>query len=65
MINIAIVFTQGKPMAIFIIRSNAKFKEEKAIGNRLFNSPIFAIRRLLNNTETPEVYDTSNLFPLP
>ena len=46
-------------------RSSAKYLEEKAVGNRLYNSPIFAMRRLLNNTETPEIIDMSGLFNLP
>ena len=46
-------------------RSKAIYLEEKAVGNRLFKSPIFAMRRVLNRTETSEVYDMSGLFNAP
>ena len=46
-------------------RSVAKFKEEKAIGNRLYNSPVFAMRRFLNRTETPDIPDLTGLFNNP
>ena len=46
-------------------RSNTQYKEETAVGNRLYNSPIFAMRRLLNNSDFPEIVDMSGLFNEP
>ena len=40
-------------------------KEEKAIGNRLYNSPVFAMRRFLNQTESPDIPDLTGLFNNP
>ena len=44
------------------MRSTATYLEEKSVGNRLYNSPIFAMRRFLNKTESPEIVDMSGLF---
>ena len=33
-------------------RSSSRYSEEYAAGSRLYNSPLFAMRRSLNNTET-------------
>ena len=43
-------------------RSTAKYMEESAVGNRLYKSPIFTLRRHLNNTESPEIVNLSQLF---
>ena len=43
-------------------RSTAKYKEEKAVGNRLYTNPIYAMRRYLNNSETSEIVDLTGLF---
>lgn len=48
-----------------VTRSTAQYREDKAIGNRLFNSPIYAMRRCLNNTEIPEIVDLTGLFNCP
>ena len=44
------------------MRSTATYLEEKSVGNRLYNSPTFAMRRFLNRTESPEIVDMSGLF---
>ena len=46
-------------------RSTATLREEKAVGNRLYNSPIFAMQHFLNDTETPDIPDLSGLFNNP
>ena len=46
-------------------RNTALYKEETAIGNRLYNSPIFAMRRLLNDSTTRDHIDLSGLFNSP
>ena len=43
-------------------RANNPFLEEKACGNRLYNSPIFAMRRKLNDRQQDNVVDLSVLF---
>ena len=46
-------------------RNTKIYKEEIANGNRLYNSPIFAMRRLLNDTKTIDQIDLSGLFNTP
>ena len=48
-------------------RSTAVYKEEKAVGNRLFNSPIFAMRRILNNSSSnySDQVDLTGIFNVP
>ena len=49
-------------------RANRKttiYKEEIAKGTRLYNSPIFTMRRILNNSQIPETIDLSGLFNTP
>ena len=46
-------------------RHSNLYKEEKAVGNRLFNSPIFAMRRLLNGNKVQEEVDLTGLFNAP
>ena len=49
-----------------ITRKTLVYKEEKATGNRLYNSPIFAMRRLLNNSQSPlDNVDLTGLFNMP
>ena len=48
-----------------ITRSTSIYLEETAVGNRLYNSPIFSMRRLLNNTKSHEIVDMSGLFNNP
>ena len=43
-------------------RNTSVYKVEKAIGNRLYNSPIYAVRRLLNGSKSQEQVDLSGLF---
>ena len=43
-------------------RNSNQYIEETAVGNRLYKSPIFAMRRLLNNNATEETVDLSGLF---
>ena len=46
-------------------RNTAIYKEEKAKGNCLYNSPIFAMRRLLNDSTNRDQVDLSGLFNSP
>ena len=46
-------------------RGGNTYKEETAVGNRLYNSPIYAMRRLLNNTESERTIDLSGIFNEP
>ena len=48
-----------------LTRGTQKYKEEQAVGNRLYNSPIFAMRRLLNGNESPDNVDLTGLFNAP
>ena len=43
------------------------YKEEQAAGNRLYNSPIFAMRRLLNGTSVLKIeqIDMTGIFNAP
>ena len=46
-------------------RNTALYKEETSVGNRLYNSPIFAMRRLLNHFSAREEIDIPELFNTP
>ena len=51
-----------------IVRQNRNTKpylEETSVGNRLYCSPIYAMRRLLNDSITEEGIDIAGLFELP
>ena len=43
-------------------RHTSPYLEEKAQGSRLYNSPLFAMRRFLNGTRSVEEIDLSGLF---
>ena len=46
-------------------RNTNKYLEETATGTRLYNSPIFSMRRHLNRTSTLEQIDLTGFFNLP
>ena len=46
-------------------RNTAPYKEEKSVGNRLYKSPIYAMRRLLNNSTSLDQIDLTGLFNAP
>ena len=46
-------------------RHTHKYLEEKSTGNRLYNSPIYAMRRFLNHSEDRMSEDISNLWSIP
>ena len=46
-------------------RNTKIYLEEKSAGNRLYKSPIFTMRRHLNNTATADQVDLTGLFNLP
>ena len=46
-------------------RNTLQYKEDKAIGNKLYNSPIYTMRRILNNSIPEEQVDLTGLFNTP
>ena len=46
-------------------RNTKALREETANGNRLYNSPIYAMRRLLNRTQNIDQVDLTGLFNAP
>ena len=46
-------------------RTTSTFKEEFAAGNRLYNSPVYTMRRLLNRSESISQIDLTGMFNNP
>ena len=46
-------------------RNTATYKEETSLGNILYNSPIFSMRRLLNRSKNIEQVDLTGFFNAP
>ena len=46
-------------------RHTTPFVEELAKGNRLYNSPVFAMRRILNGNQTSSEIDLTGIFNEP
>ena len=46
-------------------RANNPYIEEQAKGSRLYNSPLFSMRRLMNGSESDNVVDLSGIFNCP
>ena len=51
-----------RPASEHSLRSQVLLQEEFAAGNRLFNSPIFFMRRLLNGRDQETVVDLTGVF---